>query len=119
LGRLIAQLREPRNWIPLGLMIGLAIVAAALFLHEPQRVDPEPPILTRLSVSSSRAGTSLFVQGHYAGEIGRDPREFAVDPGHLRLRLIRRDCRARDTTVDIRAGETLSIGPLDPACPAP
>lgn len=117
--RLVHELiSEPRNWIPFGLMIVLGIVAAGLFLNRAEPIaDPRGELnIARLTVSSSRSGTSLFVNGGYVGEIGPAPREFTLAPGHLRLRLVRRDCLARDTAIDLKIGDQVAIGPLEPTC---
>ena len=111
-------LTERRNAIPLGLIVALGLVAAVLFTRRPAPpavVVTEPP-QARLSVSSSKPSTSLFANETYLGEIGPTPREFTLAPGRFRLRLIRSHCRAGDTLVEVRAGETLKLGPVDPIC---
>lgn len=109
---------ERRNQIPLGLIILLAITFVVLMTRA--RPEPPPPqvdeFLPRLVVSSSQPGTSLFGNGQYLGEIGPAGRQFTVAPGLVRLRVIHRDCTASDTTVEFKAGELRTIGPLNAVC---
>jgi hypothetical protein len=109
---------EPRNRVPLALIILLAIVAAGLFVRpaKPSADQPGTEWFARLVLSSSRPGTSIFANGRYLGEIGPEGREFNLSPGHFALRFIRRDCQAGDTVIDLQAGDRITVGPLNPAC---
>jgi hypothetical protein len=109
---------QPRNLVPLSLIVILAFVAIGLFRSSLRR-EVSPPanqFLASLVVSSSQPKTSLFGNDRYLGEIGPEARAFAVMPGQIRLRLVRSYCLASDTTLDLKVGEHLTIGPLDPIC---
>lgn len=114
-------MHQPRNLVPLGLIIVLGIVGIGLLIGRLTRGAVPPPneFLARLMVSSSQPGTSLFGNDRYLGEIGPQAREFTVVPGQIRLRLVRSHCRAIDTTFELKIGEQLTVGPLDPACGLP
>jgi hypothetical protein len=111
-------MRQPRNLVPLGLIVVLGIVGIGLLLGALTRRAVPPPneYLARLVVSSSQPGTSLFGNDRYLGEIGPQAREFTLVPGQVRLRLVRAHCRAIDTTFELKIGEHRMVGPLDPAC---
>jgi hypothetical protein len=114
-------LRQPRNFLPLGVIVLLAVVGVGLVVGALARRATPPPndFLARLVVSSSRPGTSLFGNDHYLGEIGPKAREFTVVPGEIHLRLVRSRCQASDTTLELKIGERLAVGPLDPVCGQP
>lgn len=110
---------ERKNQIPLGLLILLSIAAIVLMGAEPHAKPTAPPLqefLTHFTVSSSQPETSLFGNDRYLGEIGPVGRRFALLPGIIRLRVIHSHCRASDTTIDFKAGEDRTIGPLNAAC---
>jgi hypothetical protein len=111
-------MHQPRNLVPLGLIVVLGIVGIGLLLGSLTRPAVSPPneFLARLVVSSSQPGTSLFGNDRYLGEIGPQAREFTLVPGEIRLRLVRNHCRAVDTTFELKIAEHLTVGPLDPAC---
>jgi hypothetical protein len=112
---------ERRNLIPLGIIIILSLMGISLLVRAMTREARQPPdpSLVHVAISSSQAGTSLFGNDRYLGEIGPGPREFTVPPGRLHLRLVRSHCRASDTTVEFKAGEQRMVGPLDPRCDRP
>jgi hypothetical protein len=114
-------MHQTRNLVPLGLIVVLGIVAVGLLIGTLTRraVPPPSAFLARLMVSSSQPGTSLFGNGLYLGEIGPQAREFSLVPGKIQLRLVRKYCRATDTTFELKIGEQLTVGPLDPACGQP
>jgi hypothetical protein len=112
---------ERRNLVPLSIIVILGLVGIGLIVTAATRRpwQPPDPALAHIAISSSESGTSLFANARYLGEIGPGPREFAIPPGRLHLRLIRTHCRASDTTLDLRAGEQRLVGPLDPLCGRP
>lgn len=111
-------IRRPRNLVPLGVILVLAIVGIGVLASSLTQRPPPPAneFLARLVISSSRPETSLFANGRYLGEIGPRAREFPMVPGQIRLRLVRSYCRASDTTFELKMGELLRVGPLDPVC---
>jgi hypothetical protein len=109
---------QPRNLVPLGLIVILAIVGIGVLVSALTQPAPPPvnAFLARLVVSSSQPATSLFANDRYLGEIGPEAREFVLVPGPLRLRLVRSYCRATDTTLELKVGARVTVGPLDPNC---
>jgi len=118
-GRVLAQLRKPKNLFPLVLIGVLTFVGLDLLSRASTPVPGPAPeqFLVHLTVSSSRPATSLFGNERYMGEIGPEGREFTVAAGQLSLRLVRSRCQSTDTTIQLQAGATVSLGPLDPICP--
>jgi hypothetical protein len=111
-------MRRPRNLVPIGLILVLAIAGIGLLTSALVRrgAQPQNEFLARLVVTSSQPGTSLFANDRYLGEIGPRARQFAIVPGLVHLRLVRSYCRPSDTTLELKVGQRLAIGPLDPIC---
>jgi hypothetical protein len=111
-------MRRPRNLVPIGLILVSAIAGIGLLTSALVRrgAQPQNEFLARLVVTSSQPGTSLFANDRYLGEIGPRARQFAIVPGLVHLRLVRSYCRPSDTTLELKVGQRLAIGPLDPIC---
>jgi hypothetical protein len=118
LARALEQLRRPKNLFPLVLIVVFGVSAADLLLRAaapPPGPSPEQ-FLVKLTVSSSKPSTSLFGNELYLGEIGPTPRVFTVAAGQFTLRVIRSRCQASDTTLQLKAGSDVTLGPLEPHC---
>jgi hypothetical protein len=117
-GLLWEAVSEPRNLVPLSLIIIFGFVGIGILTSMLRRPVPQPPnlFLAQLVVSSSQSKTSLFGNDRYLGEIGPRARAFTVLPGQIRLHLVRSYCQASDTTLDLKVGEQRTVGPLDPIC---
>ena len=78
---------------------------------------PQPRSLGYVRLNTRYPGTKLILDGKTVATIGTSPVIVRVPAGKAQLRVERAGCRPKEVPLQIRSGDTLKIGRVDPVCP--